>query len=184
MKTFIYTTRRGFTLIEVLVSLFIFSIMMVSVSQTFAQAFSGYRNTKAIERDLANAQFALGIIGKELRTGSVVNPTGSNQNSQFVQFFDHSQDKCIRYRINNSNFEVASAAAADVPACATLTLASFTVISTGTVTGSFRVTSSATVGGPPTRVGKVVIAFDIAEGTHHAYLQTTAALRDFGNIGL
>lgn len=184
MKTFLYSRQRGFTLIEVLLAMSIFSLMMVSVSQTFARAFSGYRSTKVLERDLESTQFALNIIGKELRTSSVVAPTGVDQSSQSVQFFDHSQNKCIKYRINNNNLEVARVDALDVPACAAMTLASFTAISTGTVSGVFRVTSSASVGGPATRVGKVVISLDIVEGVHHAYIQTTAALRDFGNINL
>lgn len=80
---------------------------------------------------------------------------------------------------------MASSAAADIAACSALSFGSFTTMSTGDISGSFEVTPSATVGGPPTRIGKVTIALDISERTtHHARIQTTVSLRDFGNIGL
>lgn len=179
-------TRRGFTLVEVLVAMFVFSIMMTAVSQVFASAFSGYRFTRAVERDLENAQFFINILAKELRTSSVVSAAG---NQQFVQFFDHSQGKCFRYRIDTARLQVASAASTGVASgaspCNAMGFGSFTTISTGSVAGSFRVTPSATVGGPATVVGKVTIALDISESVaHHARMQTTVSLRDFGNIGL
>ncbi|MFZ3031730.1 MAG: prepilin-type N-terminal cleavage/methylation domain-containing protein [Candidatus Moraniibacteriota bacterium] len=179
-------SKRGFTLVEVLVAMFVFSLMMVTVSQVFASAFSGYRFTRAVERDLENAQFFINILAKELRTSSVVSAAG---NQQFVQFFDHSQGKCFRYRIDTLRLQVASAASTGVASgaspCNTMGFGSFTTISTGSVSGSFRVTPSATVGGPATVVGKVTIALDIFESAaHHARMQTTVSLRDFGNIGL
>ena len=184
-----HTTRRGFTLTEIMVAMFIFSLMMTAVSQIFAAAFSGYRNTRAITRDLENAQYAINVMGKELRTSTVVSAGGA---VQLVKFFDHSQDRCFSYRINASALQVASAASGGVTApsaapCDTMAFAAgaYKTITTGTVTGSFQVTPSATVGGPPTTVGKVTIALDISEGaSHHARMQTTVSLRDFGNIGL
>jgi prepilin-type N-terminal cleavage/methylation domain-containing protein len=183
MLTLRKTSFRGFTLIEVIVSLFIFSIMMVVVSQVFASAFSGYRSTRAIQRDIDNAQYSLNIIAKELRTSSVVNPASGNLvNSSFVQFFDHSQSKCFRYRISGGNLQVASANVADVAACSGATLSTFTNITTGVINGSFRVTPSTSA---PAHVGKVTVSLDISEGsTHHARIQTTVSLRDFGMSGL
>ncbi len=178
-QPFLHRAYRGFTLIEVMASLFVFSIMMAAVSQTFVTAFSGFRATKVVERDLENAQYAINLLGKELRTSSVVNPTGSLQSSLFVQFFDHSQAKCFRYRISGANLEVAAAAAANVAACTSASLSSFSVAASGISTGTFYVTSSSAT---PRRVGKVTVSLDIATGTHHAYLQTTVSLRDFGTV--
>lgn len=174
---------RGFTLIEVLVSMFIFSIMMVTVSQVFASSFSGYRSTRAIQRDIDNAQYSLNVLAKELRTSSVVNPaSGTLVNSSFVQFYDHSQGKCFRYRINQGNLQVASADVADVAACGSASLSNFSNITTGVINGSFRVTPSTSV---PAHVGKVTMSLDISEGSsHHARIQTTVSLRDFGMSGL
>lgn len=175
-------TCKGFTLMEMLVSLFIFMIIMASVAQIFSTAYSGFRVTRNVEHDIENAQYAINIIAKELRTGSVVSASG---NQSAIQFYDHSQGKCFRYWINANALKVASAASASVANCSGQNFVTFAPISTGKVSGSFRVTPSASTGGPPTRVGQVTIALEVAESTaHKARIQTTISLRDFGNIGL
>ncbi len=186
MKNVLRKSYKGLTLIEVLVSLFIFSIMMAATAEIFTKAFSGYRNTRAIQRDVENAQYALNLISKELRTSTVVAPlTGPfPKPSDFVKFYDHSQGRCFYYRISAGALQVASALSTGPPDCTTKTLPAPLTISTGTVSGSFRVTPSQ--GGLSKRVGKVTISLDISEGTgstHKAQIQTTSSLRDFGYIG-
>jgi prepilin-type N-terminal cleavage/methylation domain-containing protein len=177
-------TVKGFTLVEMLVSLFIFALIMVAVSQIFSTAFLSYRTTRSVQHDIENAQYTLGILAKELRTSSIVSASGSQQS---VQFYDHSQSKCFQYRINANRLQFASIVPTPntVAGCAATIFVGFTTISTGNVTGSFQVTTSETPGGPPVRVGKVTIALTIAEATtHQASIQTSISLRDFGNIGL
>jgi prepilin-type N-terminal cleavage/methylation domain-containing protein len=176
-------TLQGFTLVEALVAIFIFTIIMAATSQIFATAFVGYRNTRSIARDIDNAQYSLNIIAKELRTSSVVDPaSGSLVSRTDIKFYDHSQDKCFRYRINANHLEVASGAAADSAACLGMTLNTFTTISTGVITGSFQVTPSTS---SPPRVGRVTLYLDISEGSsHHARIQTSVSLRDFATVGL
>lgn len=187
MKGFWKKSYRGLTLIEVIVSLFIFSLMMVAVSQIFAKAFSGYRNTRATQRDVENAQYALNLLSKELRTSTVVAPTSGPYplRSDYVKFYDHSQGRCFYYRIvgaPTNALQVASASSTGPADCTTRNVGTPVTISTGTVSGSFRVTPSQ--GGGSKRAGKVTISLDISEdATHRAQIQTTASLRDFGNIG-
>lgn len=188
MKNVLRKSYKGLTLIEVLVSLFIFSIMMAATAEIFTKAFSGYRNTRAIQRDVENAQYALNLISKELRTSTVVAPlTGPFPKlSDFVKFYDHSQGRCFYYRIDTTAkaLQMASALSTGPADCTTKTLPTPATISTGTVSGSFRVTPSQ--GGLSKRVGKVTISLDISEGagsTHKAQIQTTSSLRDFGYIG-
>ncbi len=199
-KILLKKAYKGLTLIEVLVALFVFAIIMVAASQIFAKAFSGYRNTRATQRDVENAQYALNLITKELRTSTVVGPLNPPfpRRSNYVKFYDHSQGKCFYYRINSSSLQVASATVSGgIPECRSRNFTTFSTISTGAVTGSFRVTPScSSVLAPPActtdigggigakRVGKVTISLDISEDTtHRARIQTTASLRDFGNIG-
>lgn len=185
MKSHFFFPRssKGFTLTEVLVSMFVFTIMMTSVSRIFSTTFLGYQNIRAVQRDIDNAQYSLNIIAKELRTSTITSPaSGALVNVSAVQFFDHSQQKCFRYRINAGNLQVASETVADVAACSAASLVTFTTISTGVITGSFRVTPSDT---SPVHVGKVTLSLDISEGSaHHARIQTTVSLRDFGTIDL
>ncbi len=181
-NTYFQSRMKGFTLMEVLVSMFIFSLMMASVAQIFVTAFSGYRSTRAVQRDIDNAQYALNIMAKELRTSTIVNPAaGALVARTDIQFYDYSQSKCFRYRIAGGNLQVASAADPDIAAC-TARVLDPTTISTGVVTGTFRVTPSDS---SPAHVGKVTVSLDISEGSaHHARIQTSVSLRDFGNIGL
>lgn len=182
-KNFLRKTCRGLTLIEVLIALFLFALMMAAVSGVFAKAFSGYRNTRATQRDVENAQYDMNLITKELRTSTVVAPTGVLQSVTYVKFYDHSQGRCFYYRISASTLQVASATATSVSNCRTMNLTTFSTISTGSVSGSFVVTSSQ--GGATKRIGKVTIALRISEdATHYANMQTTASLRDFGETGL
>jgi prepilin-type N-terminal cleavage/methylation domain-containing protein len=173
---------QGFTLIEVLVSLFVFVIILTATSQIFSQAFFGYRSTKSVQRDVENAQYSLNTMAKELRTSSIVNPASGPVSSQSVKFYDHSQGICFQYRISSSMLQVARVAVASATDCAAAGLGSFTTISTGVISGRFIVTPSSIA---PVQVGKITVSLEISEGpTHTARIQTSASLRDYGHIGL
>lgn len=179
MHRYIRKTCRGLTLIEIVVALFVFTLMMATTAQIFAKTFASYRSTRAIQRDIDNAQYSINVMAKELRTSTVVSTGGSVQS---VQFFDHSQGKCFRYRLNGGSLQVASVTVADSVACGTASFSSFTTITTGVITGSFQVDPSTLT---PKHVGQVTVALDISEGsTHHARIQTSVSLRDFGISGL
>lgn len=177
MKRFFRHSCRGFTLTEILVSMFVFTIMMISVSQISSTAFFGYRNTRAIQRDIENAQFSMNVMAKELRTSSVVSAAG---NRTSVKFYDYSQEKCFEYRINSNRLEVDSFDNDTLAACQARTFNTFLPVSTGVIVGSFQVTPSASG-----TVGKVTMFLDISEGpSHHARIQTTVSLRDFAVSGI
>lgn len=177
---------KGFTLIEVVVSVFIFAIIMMAVSQIFISAFRGYNYARAVQRDLETAQFSINTLAKELRTSSVVSAPGVQT---FVQFIDYSQDICFRYQISGSNLQVAKVSVSGSSDKFTDCLLSgvgssgYTTISTGTVTGTFYVEKSSPTTGAK-KVGKVTLSLVISEGSHMARIQTTASLRDFGYIVL
>lgn len=183
---------RGFTLIEVVVALFVFTLLMSSVAGIFSSTFLGYQSARSSQRDTENAQYAINAMAKELRTSSIANPTTPGAGPS-VRFYDYSQDICFNYRIQNGNLEVASVAPADpsllvtaadkLAFCSSASMGAYTTVTTGVVTGTFVVTPSSAA--LPISVGKVTVALRIAEGTRHeARLQTTASLRDYGLTGL
>ncbi|PJA87728.1 MAG: hypothetical protein CO140_02745, partial [Candidatus Moranbacteria bacterium CG_4_9_14_3_um_filter_40_7] len=61
---------KGFTLIEMMIAIFIFSLMMIAVTEIFSSSFGGYGNARNIQKDLEDAQFVMGQIAKTLRTSS------------------------------------------------------------------------------------------------------------------
>ena len=180
-----YTTRKGFTLIEMLVSLFVFGLAISGVIRTVTSSFSSYRVNRAVQYDVETAQHTMNIMAKELRTSSVVSAAESSNLSNFLII---RRDNVSSYRIKRAALEIDSAASQEglLGMHWDGTLASFTTISTGTVHG---VVSGdpigSTCGRHRPRVGKVTVSLRIAkDATHQARIQTTVSLRDFGNIGL
>lgn len=181
---------RGFTLIEVMVSLFTFLIIMMSLSQIFSQSFAAYKNAKAVQRDVESAQYALNILAKELRTSTIVS---SASTPPTVKFYDYSQRTCFEYKIVTNQLTMtkkAVAAPTNSPSadCTGGTWSTVTPIAKpettgGTLIGRFVVTPS--VKTVPKSVGKITVSLEISEGANHtARIQTTASLRDYGFIGL
>jgi prepilin-type N-terminal cleavage/methylation domain-containing protein len=179
---------KGFTLIEVIVALFIFSLIMSSVASIFANTFAGYKAARGVQRDTENAQYAIGIMTKELRTSSI-----ASSSPTMVRFYDYSQDICFSYQIVPNNLVVAKVAPSNPDAletaaakqswCRGASVGTPVAVTTGTVTGSFSVVPSNA--SAPVSVGKVTISLRIAEGTKYAaQLQTSASLRDYGYTGL
>lgn len=172
--------KKGFTLVEIVVSLFIFSILMISIAQIFTEAFSGHRYAKNLQRDIENIQYLSGILSKELRTSTIVDPNGSQEGVTSVQFYDYSQGLCIQYRIRGTDLEVAKENAASPVACNGMNLSNFTVASSGTLSGSFDVIPSSA---SPRTVGRVTFTLRLQEGAHSAVVQSTVSLRDYGGEG-
>jgi prepilin-type N-terminal cleavage/methylation domain-containing protein len=173
-------SRRGFSLIEVIVSLFIFGLIMTAASQIFTRAFAGHRHARSLQHDIENAQYLSGILAKELRTSTIVNPNSPTSGAQSVQFYDHSQGLCIQYRIRSNALQVAKQNSTGPSACNVASLSVFTTVSSGTISGAFDVTPSSP---SPHTVGRVTLALRIQEGTHSEVIQSTVSLRDFGTGG-
>ncbi len=64
--------RKGFTLIELMVSIFIFLIIMTAIVAIFARQIQAYRHARVSQGDLENAQFAMNYMAKTLRTATVL----------------------------------------------------------------------------------------------------------------
>lgn len=131
MKKLFARKNKGFTLIEMMVSIFIFAIMMTAISGIFARQISSYKQTRLMAGDLENAQFALNYIAKTLRTASIIgegtsSSTGTgngllierNQNGYEDDFwstsiddgkglivYDFSQEACIIFTFRDSPHE-------------------------------------------------------------------------------
>ncbi len=168
---------QGFTLIETVVSMFIFVLVIAAVAQIFTQSFSGYRYEKTVQNDLESAQFTINTMAKELRTSSIVSFSASS-----VRFIDYSQSMCFDYEITGTTLTVASrSGATTVSDCGSY--GPPTVVARGIAGGVFNVTKSQS--SSPQRVGRVTVSLQIGTGaTHQANIQTSVSLRDYGNAGL
>jgi len=181
--------KNGFTLIEVLVSIFIFSLLMVVTFDFFSSSVFGYRNSKAIQRDLESAQYAMNIMTKTLRTSKVI-----DSNLNMIRVYDYSRKtgtgKCIVYQFSGDKLVSGSSNVADTneTLCTSALL-----IQTKEITASYInnfefnvVPSSAT--SSPKMVGRVTISAEVCAtlncaGTVYgekdvARIQSTVSLRN------
>lgn len=177
-------TCKGFTFLEVIVAVAIFSLLMVAVSGIFGNAFKSYRNTQAIQKDMENAQFAMNQVAKILRESEIVDSNATNP-SNFVTIYDPSQGICIKYRFNSDKLQSASKSAGVVSASdcelPSWNPSSFSDITSGYVTGNFGVVKS----DPDNKiVGRITVSMEVCatagcsgSSKDRARIQTTVSLR-------
>lgn len=178
------TTQKGFTLIEMVISVAILALLMAAASQVFAKAFSSYQTAKLLQSNIEDAQFIMNNMAKELRTSSIASPSSSSTVTD-IKFFDYSKSECVRYRIVSNQVQRAATTIAngDLSDCQSANPSTFETLSSGISSGQFAVVPSS--GGASKKIGKVTILFEIAaENTEPVHIQTTTSLRDYGYIGL
>ena len=188
MQLFSNTPNRGFTLIEVIVSIAVFLIVMTAVTNTFTSGFSNYKSVKKAQKNLEDVQFAMNLIAKELRTSTVVVPA-TNHTVSTIRFYDYSQGACIEYVIRATQITKAKKNIASLinPAldCAGSMGTATPLVQVGSapgalISGHFFVRPS--VSGSV--AGKVTISLQIRESaTQIARIQSTVSLRDY-NVSL
>lgn len=176
---------RGFSLIEVVVAMGVFSLLMAIVSVAFSGGFAAYRNTASAQKYLENAQYIMNDLAKQLRTSSIVNPTGdpaANTSPVSVTFFDHSQSKCIMYRqhVSPNYVEKSIGTASTLATCSTTPgFSVWNQVTTGEVTMDLVIRNSVL----NTRVGLVVVSFLVGGGgastVDPVLLQSSVSLRDY-----
>lgn len=171
---------KGLSLIEVMVSMGIFSLMMVTVAGIFSSSIQSVRANRNIEHDLENAQFVMNDIAKQLRTSTVVGSSATG-----VRFYDYSQGRCIEYRRNSGlNYIERAGVATTRDLCVPgLNLGIFSSATIGDVVPAFAVVPSVL----NTTVGRVTMVFVVKEKSSSARsvrVQTTVSLRDYVESGV
>lgn len=179
--------KKGFSFIEVIVATFIFSLVMIAISMTFSSLFGGYKGAKIIQKNLENAQYAMNLMAKSLRTSSI----NSDGTLSDIIAYDYSQSKCIHYRFNNSVLELSSKDLSSQLGYEDFTQeqklswcfdnngsgSDFSSMTSGYVAGKFFAIKSATK-----VVGKVTISMKVCSDStckSSAILQSTVSLRDY-----
>jgi len=73
---------NGFTLIELMVSVFMFSILMIVVESAFVSSLDMQRRAFSIQQSEENANFMLESMAKEIRVSKVSGPDSDCQISR------------------------------------------------------------------------------------------------------
>lgn len=189
---------KGMSLLEVMVSMGIFSLMIVTIAGIFGSSISSSRTNRVIERNLEQAQFVMNEMAKELRTSTVLSPTGDFATpgvSASIRFYDYSQSLCINYQSTpvddgtRHTIVRTSASVGSPDLCIASAPVNPQTMTIGDVVPSFRVVTSFDGGGNSAlaRVGRVTMVFVVKEkalATQSVTLQTSVSLRDYMKSGI
>ena len=191
--------RKGFTLLEVIVALGVFSIVMAAVAEVSTRAMSTYTVARGTQRDVEKLQEAMNVMAKVLRTSTI-----ADSGSDFLKIYSYSQNNCVEYLLTGGAIEVMNAAlptAGSPLTCkaATFDTATASNLASDGMTGAFSVTPSVAPDFNPDgtvkiqgRVGKVTIlliksgATDKSRLSHfeQTSVQSTVSLRDYSFTGI
>ncbi|GEM_PF-1560485 len=91
-----FQKQKGFTLVEMLISVFLFSLVVIMLMGSFSSFFSSYINSKRNQNDIENAQYVMGTMVKTIRTSRIIGDIGDITGFP-LNIYDFSQLKCIQY---------------------------------------------------------------------------------------
>ena len=91
--------NKGFTLLEMIVSLWVFSTVMLISTSAFLSLISVERRAAALVNIQDNLRFALEVMAKEIRTG-----TNYSSLSPFTSFsFTNAKGENVTYQLDTAN---------------------------------------------------------------------------------
>lgn len=171
---------NGFSLLEMIIAVAIFSLVTVSVMSAYVSIFKAGRNAKIVQKNIENTRGAMDIMAKTIRSGEV-DGSSAQDIKLFVYDAGSSTDgKCIKFSFASNSIQQKQTNSGKrdpaYPDCKTATYSNPAVdlvdISSGfTVTGKFAVTPVSDAA-----AGKVTILADVQSGTDSAKLQTSVTL--------
>jgi prepilin-type N-terminal cleavage/methylation domain-containing protein len=176
--------KKGFTLTEVMVSIFVFSVAMVGVSGVLANFVKTSRSTRNLQIGVENAQKAINSITKTARTSNVVYADASR--IRILDFSQPDNDKsCIEYQFDNAGKRLnygtmlmsngnGQPDAVRIAECLGKASPSMTKLLENDLTGRFTVIKSA-----PGTVGRVTILIEINQNNVNIPIESTVSLRDY-----
>ncbi|EKE25441.1 MAG: hypothetical protein ACD_5C00159G0001 [uncultured bacterium] len=103
---------KGFSMIETLVSMFIFSLMMAMLAGSFSSFLREFMVRKKEQKVLENAQYTLSLIEKTIRTSTLFVAAGTGiidfngGDGRKIKLFDYSQSKCLAYQFDGFNKKI------------------------------------------------------------------------------
>lgn len=170
-------TKKGFSLIEILVAVFIFTLTMVLLTGTFSGFLKNYATEKRLQRDIENAQHSINIMAKSIRESAVVSTASFPLNT-----YNYAEDKCVQYRFNSNKIQLGTivpTTSGDPSSCVfgSIPAASFVdVTSDSIVNASINATATSSSG----EYGRVTIALyfkDSGSATVGFPIQMSISLR-------
>jgi prepilin-type N-terminal cleavage/methylation domain-containing protein len=89
--------REGFVLIEMMVALFIFSLITTAIVGVFIVSYKSQQFSKTAQQDLENVRVAMELMAKNIRMSTL-----DEGNDSSIYIYNYSQGKCIGYRMREN----------------------------------------------------------------------------------
>lgn len=178
--------RRGFSLIETLIAIFIFSFAIAMLSGSFSSFLKNYATEKREQRALEDAQYVLNLMEKTIRT-SIVSTTGGSASLSFqgadgnmIKLFDNSQSKCLAYLYEDKKMKLLTKTGSDtnINSCGNFSTGYTSADLTGDNIESVKVSGWVSTVGKPGRVSISLAVREVGQ-TSPINIGMTVSLRDF-----
>ncbi len=164
---------KGFSLVETLIAVAIFSFAIVMLTGVFANFLKNYASTKKTQKNFEDAQFIVNTIAKTLRTSTIKDPSFTPN----LDVLDHSRNVCVRYAYDGATKKILTGSTAAVGDVCDLSSVALTDLTSANI-ASAKIISIPSAGAVK---GKVFVSFNIAAAGeaagNEAILQTTISLR-------
>jgi len=182
---------KGFTLIEMLVSTFIFSITISAIVIIFSRQTASFSYVREQQRNIENAQYAVNFMAKTLRTSSFAMLANGGQTIYVYDFSHQSGQPCYRFDTRGGTVSVATTTAAgtSVDSCADDSRYSSPEndLTTGFVSGVFEARkterNNSSTATNEMQVGLITVSLSVQDSdsasTKPTVLQTSVSLRDY-----
>ncbi|MEK7537241.1 MAG: prepilin-type N-terminal cleavage/methylation domain-containing protein [Patescibacteria group bacterium] len=97
-------SKKGFTLVELIVAVFIFSVLMVIAVGSFVSALSLQRRALNIKKVEENSRFILELMAREIRVANPINTTdnGCPGSGTSILTFQHPVNGLIEYSLSGN----------------------------------------------------------------------------------
>lgn len=105
--------KKGFTLIEMMVSVFIFSLIITATVVVFAGYVKTHKYSRIVQRNLEGVQFAFNYMAKTLRVSDVIDE-GSMHTDRIFTYSDANQT-CTTFYFYNDSIWYKTLKLSDVP---------------------------------------------------------------------
>ncbi|HBI33893.1 MAG TPA: hypothetical protein DEA43_02670 [Candidatus Moranbacteria bacterium] len=166
--------KKGFSLVETLIALLVFSFIIVMLMGSFSSLLKNYANVKKTQRGMESAQYVINMMAKTIRSSVFPSTPTSYTGATQITMFDNSRSLCVVYKYEAGILQVASGGAGtDIVTCIASPPTSFTSLTAPNELSSFSFSGVPTIGAA---FGKISITAD-AYGGNAAKIQTTVSLR-------
>lgn len=164
----------GFTLLELLIAMFIFTLIIILVVGIFGRIFIYNNKIRDIEVNIEEVGTAFELMAKTMRMSSYLKASSNTQ----IVMYNNSTDKCMSYWFQNGELQRSSMPASGDPnSCRTASYTNYVVLAKNIDSLRFSVRTTDPDSVPP-RIGRSTVTATVG-GEH---IQSTVSFRDYQGI--